>query len=124
MTTTRERLLLAASLLTMTAGRVLRISLPIEGSNSTHQTSPRFIAHISGQRIAPFGSFRLAGLIFSHGLVAVIQCGFDDMGPNQVFDELAHAPPAHYAIETVIHILVERDCHPLVHNPLLYAHKI
>jgi hypothetical protein len=33
----------AASLLTITAGRVLQISVPTEGSNSTHHTSPRFI---------------------------------------------------------------------------------
>lgn len=44
MTTTLARLRLAASLLTMTAGWVFRISLPTEGSNFTHQISPRFIA--------------------------------------------------------------------------------
>ena len=52
-TTTRVKWRLAASLLTITAGRVLRTSLPSVGPNSTHHTSPRIIGHVPGKCIAP-----------------------------------------------------------------------
>jgi len=54
------------SLLTMTAGWVLRISPPIDGSNATHQTSPRcgglsgLIGDIPGQAFDPLRGIALA----------------------------------------------------------------
>src|SRR5260363_385695 len=69
-TTTRARFRLAALLLTMTAGRVLRISLPTAGSNSTHHTSLRCIGHVSGKSVAPLHRFGFARLVGSHRPVA------------------------------------------------------
>jgi len=50
----------APSLLTMTAGRVFRISPPTAGSNLIHQTSPRFIGHVSNKILAPLQRLGLA----------------------------------------------------------------
>lgn len=78
MTTTRARFRFAASLLTMTAGRVLRNSLPTNGSgsNSTHQTSLRFIGHVFSKSVAPFQRFRFALPVGGHRPVSVVQRKF------------------------------------------------
>src|ERR1019366_7447115 len=93
-TTTRARLRFAASLLRITAGRVLRISLPTAGSNSTHHTSPRFICRIPGKRVAPLHRLGLAGLICRHGAVSAVQGGVGNIWLDQVLDELADLAPA------------------------------
>src|SRR5260364_45748 len=80
-TTTRARFRLAALLLTMTAGRVLRISLPTAGSNSTHHTSLRCIGHVSGKSVAPLHRFGFARLVGSHRPVAIIERRIHHMRP-------------------------------------------
>jgi hypothetical protein len=52
-----------------------RISLPTEGSNSTHQISPRFIAHVLCKLVAPFLGLKLAVFVLRLGAIAVIQSG-------------------------------------------------
>src|SRR5260364_1476 len=80
-TTTRARFRLAALLLTMTAGRVLCISLPTAGSNSTHHTSLRCIGHVSGKSVAPLHRFGFARLVGSHRPVAIIERRIHHMRP-------------------------------------------
>src|SRR5260364_437786 len=77
----RARFRLAALLLTMTAGRVLRISLPTAGSNSTHHTSLRCIGHVSGKSVAPLHRFGFARLVGSHRPVAIIERRIHHMRP-------------------------------------------
>src|SRR5665647_313762 len=108
-TTTRARLRLAASLLMITAGRVLRILLPRAGSNSTHQISPRFIADIAGKRIAPFHRFGLASLVCRHGGVSFVEGGISDIGLDQVFDELAYFALPHHPAQALINGIVNRN---------------
>src|SRR5665647_1814404 len=105
-TTTRARLRLAASLLMITAGRVLRISLPRAGSNSTHQISPRFIADIDSKRITPFLRFGLANLVCRHSAVSFVEGGISDIGPDQVFDELADLALPHHPAQALINGIV------------------
>jgi hypothetical protein len=66
----RFKYLLDASLLTITAGRVFRISPPSEGSKSTHHTSPRGIRPIRGgishYALGPFQRVALTPGIESH----------------------------------------------------------
>src|SRR5260364_37990 len=80
-TTTRARFRLAALLLTMTAGRVLRISLTTAGSNSTHHTSLRCIGHVSGKSVAPLHRFGFARLVGSYRPVAIIERRIHHMRP-------------------------------------------
>src|SRR5260364_415939 len=59
-TTTRARFRLAALLLTMTAGRDLRISLPSAGSATPLHSSPVSIGYVSGKSVAPHPRLGLA----------------------------------------------------------------
>src|SRR5437764_12890821 len=80
-TCTRLRCLLAASLLTMTAGRSLRTSPPTAGSKLTHQTSARFIGHISHDGFGPREGLRFARLVRGHLPVSGLQVRANDIGP-------------------------------------------
>src|SRR5207253_7075230 len=93
-TWTRLRCLLAASLLTMTAGRSLRTSPPTAGSKLTHQTLPRFIGHVPHGGLGPFQRLGLACLLLGHLLVRAFEVRANDIGAHQRLDELADAPPA------------------------------
>jgi oligopeptide/dipeptide ABC transporter ATP-binding protein len=93
---------LAASLLTITAGLVFLISVPTDGSNSTHQTSPRFTVHVVGQCVAQSLCLFLTGCIDCHGTVAVIEGGTQDVRTQQILNELAHAPLSKRRVQPVI----------------------
>ena len=72
-TRTRDKLRFAASLLTITAGRVLRISLPTLGSNSTHQTSPRFIGDVVREPADPLGRLGFSHFVSRHLAIAALE---------------------------------------------------
>lgn len=101
-TATRARLRLAASLLIVTAGRVLRISLLTAGSNSGRQISPRFISHINGQRVTASKRLSLA-LLVCHCPVAVVWRGAQHVRPQQVLYTLAYPPLANCLVQTLLH---------------------
>ena len=102
-TTTRARLQLAASLLIVTAGRVLRISLLTAESNSGWQISPRFISHINGQRVTAGKRLSLALLVGCHCPVAVVWRGAQHVRPQQVLNTLAYPPLANCLVQTLLH---------------------
>src|SRR5690348_3358071 len=88
---------LAASLLTMMAGRVFLISPPNEGSNATHHISPRrgsarspfFIRDVPHQPLTPLPGLSLALLISRHRSVAFLQPFAYHVGTRQVVQEAA-----------------------------------
>lgn len=73
----------------MTPGRVLRISLPTAGSNSTHHTSPRCIRDVADQAIAPLGRRGLALAVSRHGAVVLVHCRVEHVRTGQVLQEPA-----------------------------------
>src|SRR4051812_48520305 len=89
---------LAISLLTITAGRVLRISPSIDGSNAIHQTSPRrgnsagLIGHVADQALAPRQCFALARFLAGHLGIAGFQPMPRDMRPRQIVEKAADRP--------------------------------
>src|SRR5438552_946797 len=117
-TCTRFRCLLEASLLTMTAGRSLRTSPPTAGSKLTHQTSPRFIGHVSCGGLGPFQRFRLARFVLGHLLVRNLEVLTDDIRPDEGLDKLANASPADDGVQPVVDALVNGDGELLLHGGL------
>ncbi len=69
-TTTRARFLFAASLLTITAGHVLRISLSTAGSNSIHHVSPvpSLLCHLSNTLLSNTCNKKVIFLQFGHDI--------------------------------------------------------
>jgi hypothetical protein len=100
---------LEASRLTITAGRVLRISPPMAGSQPTHQTSPRFIGHVASQVLGPLESLCLAPAIGGHGLVGRIELRIHDMRPRQRVDKTADAPGADLGVQALIDLFRDGD---------------
>src|SRR5215210_1363304 len=115
-TWTRFRNWLDASLLTMTAGRRLRISPPSDGSKLTHQTSPRLIRHVPDGRLGPRMSFGFPLLLPGHVPVSSQQVLPDDVRPDQCLDELADPLPSHDPMETLIDIIVHGEGELLVYR--------
>jgi hypothetical protein len=80
----------AKSLLTTTAGRVLRIPPPSEGSYATHHTSPRcgglsgLIGDVRGQVFNPFRGIALALLVGGHRPIAFGQVARQHMRAGKV----------------------------------------
>src|SRR5262245_12134103 len=93
-TWTRFKCLFAASLLTITAGRCLRTSPPTPASKWTHQTSPRFIGHVSHGGLGPFQRLGFALFFLGHLLVGGFQIISENMRSDEGLDELADSPPA------------------------------
>src|SRR6478672_8887384 len=83
----------AMSLLTTIAGRVLRISPPIAGSNATHHTSPRrgglprVIGDVASHALDPFGGVPLARFVRRHRPVALGDIPRQHVRPREVVDE-------------------------------------
>src|SRR5829696_1378376 len=115
-TWTRFRNWLDASLLTMTAGRRLRISPPSDGSKLTHQASPRLIRHVPDGRLGPCMSFGFPLLLPSHVPIDSHQVLPEDVRPDQRLDELADPLPSHDPMETLIDLFVHGDSELLVHR--------
>src|SRR5437764_6101663 len=93
-TWTRFRCLLAASLLTITAGRSLRTSPPTAGSKFTHQTSARFIGHVPDGALGPLQGFGFAGLVSRQFPVSRIEVFGEDVRAHQRLDEAANTTAA------------------------------
>ncbi len=87
-TTTQYKAIFAGLPLTTTAGRVLRISPPTDGSNETHPISPLLIGCIPDQPFTPLLSFIFMLLVTSHLLVGGKQ--FRLFGVVEFLDLLAN----------------------------------
>jgi hypothetical protein len=80
-----KKLTITVELLTMAAGRVLRISPPSAGSSATHQTSPRggrlarVVGDIADQVFRPFLRLAFARLVGRHRSVT-----FDDIANREL----------------------------------------
>src|ERR1700681_4758016 len=98
-TCSRFRCLLAASLLTMTAGLSLRTSPPIAGSKLTHHTSARFIGDISDRCLGPGQRLGFACFVAGHRLVSRLQLVTDYVGTHERFDKLADPPPPNRGVQ-------------------------
>ena len=104
------------SLLTITAGRVLRISPPIEGSNETHKTSPRcgglsgFTRYVRGQIVHPLRRRALALLVGSHVPVCLRQFAAGYVRAGQVVQEAADPPSPYDSVQAVINLILDGDC--------------
>src|SRR5690242_21613298 len=114
-TCTRLRAWFAASLLTMIAGLVLRISPPTAGSNATHQTSPRrgalpgLIGHIAGQVFYPFLRFALVFLVGRHGLVPGEKVAGGHVRPRQIVQKAADPPRPDHPMQTLVNLVLNRN---------------
>src|SRR5882672_1893261 len=103
----------ARSLLTTTAGLVLRISPPREGSNATHHTSPRsgglsgLIGDVPGQVFNPFGGFALAFLVGGHRPVAFGQVALQYVRTGEVVQKAADPAPPDYAVQTLVNLVLD-----------------
>src|SRR5262245_5097227 len=118
-TCTRFKYLLAASLLRMTAGRCLRISPPTDGSKLTHQTSPRFIAHITDGGFGPGECVGFPRFVLCHLLIGRLQLMRQDVWADKLFDKTTDTPTANNSMEPVIHGLVEGDRKLFLHKGIL-----
>src|SRR3954468_11938998 len=103
----------------MTAGRRFWISPPIEGSKSTHQTSPRFIRDVPDRGFPPLVSLGLTAFVRCHRPVGIGQVLRNHVGADQTFDELANLLPADHAMEAFIDLLIHRNRKFLVQDRLL-----
>src|SRR3954465_13307 len=96
-TWTRFSMRLAMSLLTITAGRVLRISPPSVASKATHHTSPRrgcsagLIGHVADQPLAPGRALGFARFVRRHIGIACLEPSRRDMRPRQIVQKAADA---------------------------------
>src|SRR6267143_5140250 len=94
----------ATSLLTITAGLVLRISPPIEGSKATHHTSPRrgglsgLIGNIAGQVLHPLRGFALTFFVGGHRPIAFYDLLRDHVRPRKIVEESADPSSADNAM--------------------------
>src|SRR5437879_12145292 len=89
----------------MTAGRLFRVSPPMEGPKFTHHTSPRLIGYIPHGPLCPLQSAGLALLVLRHLLVRLFEVLPRDLGADQVFDESADPAPSHHGVKTLVHLL-------------------
>src|SRR3990170_3619843 len=112
----RLRYLFAASLLTMMTGRLLRISPPMEGSKSTHQTSPLFMGAVPEGCLGPFQRLFLPGLVLRHSGVFRFQVRSHDMWTHQLFDKFADLTGPDHMMKTLINFLVDGDGQLLLHE--------
>src|SRR3954453_17900944 len=112
------------SLLTITAGRVLRISPPSAASNATHHTSPRcgwstpLIGHVADQALAPVERLGLARFLRGHIGIAGLKPAGRDMRPREIVEEAADAARADAVTQAVVDIGIDRDCQFLLHVSL------
>src|SRR4051812_35861080 len=120
---------LAISLLTTTAGRVLRISPPTDGWNATHQSSPRrgnsagLIGYIPNQALAPRQRFGLARFLARHVRIGCFQALRRDMGPCQIIEKATNAARPDAGTKPVINIRIDRYCE-LLHRLFPYTYNI
>src|SRR5712691_7916850 len=111
------------SLLTTSAGRVLRISPPIAGSNATHHTSPRrgglprVIGDVAGDALDPFRRLALALLVRRHRPVACHQIPRQHMRPRQIAEKPADPSPSDDAVKTGINLVVDGNGQFFRHAP-------
>src|SRR5271165_5741621 len=98
----------------MTAGLVLQISPPIEGSKATHHTSPRrgglsgLIGDVAGQVLYPFRGFVFALFVGGHRPIAFDDFPRDNVRPRKVIEESADPPPTDDAVQPLIYVVIDR----------------
>src|SRR5437660_7966887 len=109
----------------MTAGLVLRISPPIEGSKATHHTSPRrgglsgLIGNVAGQVLYPLRRCALALLVGGHRPIAFYNLPRDHVRPREIIEETADPPPPDNAVQPLINLVIDRDGQFFGHLPSL-----
>src|SRR5436190_22510419 len=91
----------------MTAGRLFRVSPPMEGSKFTHHTSPRLVGYIPHGPLCPLQSLGLALLVPRHLLVRLFEVSPRYLGADQIFDESADPAPSDHGVKTLVHLLIE-----------------
>src|SRR5271154_6856456 len=89
------------------------------GSKATHQTSPHWgggllsgawiIGYVARQILDPFRRLALAFLVGGHGAICLRQFAPGHMRARKLVEEAAYPPPANDRVETVIHIVLDRD---------------
>src|SRR4051812_44537179 len=110
------------SLLTITAGRVLRISPPMEESNATHQMSPRrgcstdVIGDVTDETLAPLEGFRLPRFVGRHGAISLFEALVCHMRTRQIVHEPTDAASPDNRVETFVYIGVHGDRQLLLHT--------
>src|SRR3972149_10375015 len=114
----RLRYLFAASVLTMMAGRFLRISPPMEGLKLTHQTSPLFMGAVPEGCFGPFQRFFLAGFILRHLLVSRLELRSDNVRAHEFLDKLADLARPDDLMETFVDLLFDGDRQLFLHGVL------
>src|SRR5690349_10366017 len=117
----------------MTAGLVLRISPPIDGSNATHHTSPRrgvlsgfihpeIIGDVAGEIFGPLGGFALTLLVGRHRAIAFRQIACGDVRTREIVQKPADTSPPDDAVQPRIDIILDRDRQFFGHDsPLQYV---
>src|SRR3954452_8568233 len=101
------------SLLTITAGRVLRISPPSVASKATHHTSPRrgcstgLIGHVADQALVPLERLGLACFVRGHIGIACLEPSRRDMRPRQIVQKAADAARPDAFAQAVIDIGID-----------------
>src|SRR5579864_3106945 len=116
------------SLLTTTAGRVLRISPPIAGSKATHHTSPRcgglslLVGDIAGQVLDPFVGLALARLVGRHRAITLDEVAPGDVRARQIVEETADPPRPNNAAQPLVNLVFDRDCQLFRHPRGLPVH--
>src|SRR3954467_3060415 len=101
------------SLLTITAGRVLRISPPSVASKATHHTSPRrgcstgLIGHIADQAFAPLKRLGRARFVRRHIGIAGLEPSWRDVRAREIVEKAADAARPDAFAQPVIHIGID-----------------
>src|SRR5208282_3526150 len=101
----------------MIAGRVFLISPPVEGSKTTHHTSPRrgagvspwLIRDVPDQSLAPFQRFGFPLLVSRHRAVALLQTSLHDVRPGEIVQEATDIPPTNHLAQALVHLVFDRD---------------
>src|ERR1051325_4318828 len=115
---------LAMSLLTITAGRVLRNSSPSGVSTAPHPTSPRLgwstrlIGPVADQALAPVERLGLARFLRRHIGIARLESPGRDMRPRQIVEEAADAARTDALPQSVVDVGIDRNRQFLLHMRL------
>ena len=105
----------------MTAGLRFLISPPMDGSKATHQISPLRMRPVRHRGFGPLVRLGFAYGISRHFLVGSHEFPVHDMRSDKIFYEPADAPAPDNAMQTVIHLFVDRDGELLLHGLLLHV---
>ncbi|MEO8714522.1 MAG: hypothetical protein ABI369_05880 [Acetobacteraceae bacterium] len=119
-------------MLTITAGRVFRISPPSDESKAIHHTSPRrglgtsaitsrFDSDVADQPLGPIVRLALALLIGGHCRVSGSEVIAEDMRTGKIIQKPTDSPPADDRVQAFVDFGLDRDRKLLHHWRLLYV---